>query len=92
MGSRQDNPDCKEVFELLSEYLDAELSPELCDLLRSHIENCHPCVEFLRSLEKTIELCKQYQPDVVPPPLAEQVRGDLRRAYNNFLASRKSSQ
>lgn len=92
MDSRRDNPDCKEIFELLSEYIDAELPPELCDSLRSHIEGCGPCVEFLHSLEKTIELCKRYRPDVAPPPLAEQIRRDLRRSYDNFLLSRKSSQ
>jgi anti-sigma factor (TIGR02949 family) len=91
MGPRRENPDCKEIFELLSEYIDAELPPELCDSLRKHIEGCGPCVEFLHSLEKTIELCKQYRPEIAPPPLAEHVRRDLRRAYDNFLVSRKSS-
>lgn len=92
MDSRRDNPDCKEIFDLLSEYIDAELTPELCDSLRSHIEGCGPCVEFLHSLEKTIELCKQYPSDVATPPVAEQMRAELRQAYDNFLASRKPSQ
>lgn len=92
MASRRQNPDCKAIFGLLSEYIDAELPPELCDSLRSHIQGCDPCVEFLRSLEKTIELCRQYRPDVPPHPLAEQIRSDLRQAYENFLRSRESSQ
>lgn len=81
--------DCKEIFALLSEYLDAELPPELCDRLTTHIQGCDPCVEFVESLRKTVELCRQYKPEVLPRPLAEQVRSDLRQAYETFLSSRK---
>jgi len=89
LSSKHNILDCKEIFALLSEYLDAELPPELCDSVTGHIEGCNPCVEFLQSLQKTVELCKQYRSDVIPPPLAEQVRRDLRQAYDNFVSTRK---
>jgi hypothetical protein len=87
--SKHTSPDCKEIFALLSEYIDAELPPELCDSVASHIEGCNPCIEFLQSLQKTAELCKQYRSDVLPPPLSEQMRRDLRQAYDIFISSRK---
>lgn len=92
MEFRQGNPDCKEIFELLSEYVDAELPPELCESLEKHIEGCGPCVEFLHSLEKTVELCRQYRPGVTPPPIADKMRRELRQAYDKFLVSRQRSE
>jgi anti-sigma factor RsiW len=92
MDSKHNSLECKEIFELLSEYIDAELPPELCDAVKNHIEGCDPCVEFVESLQKTVELCQQYRSDVIPPSLAEQVRRELRQAYDDFLSSRKASE
>jgi Putative zinc-finger len=92
MGSKHNSLDCKEIFALLSEYIDAELPPELCDCVTAHINGCDPCVEFLQSLRKTAELCQQYRPKVIPPLLAEQVRRDLRQAYDHFLSTRKAAE
>lgn len=92
MGSKHNSLDCKEIFALLSEYIDAELPPELCDSVTGHIEGCNPCVEFLQSLQKTVELCKQYRHDAIPSPLTEQVRRDLRQAYEKLLSTRKAAE
>jgi len=73
--------DCREVFALLSEYLDVELPPEECSRLREHIERCAPCVEFVESLKKSIELCRKFQPDAVPGPLPEATRQELLAAW-----------
>jgi hypothetical protein len=56
MDSTHNSLDCKEVFALLSEYLDAEPPPDLCDRVTAHIQGCDPCVEFVESLRKTIAL------------------------------------
>jgi anti-sigma factor RsiW len=92
MDSKHNGLECKEIFELLSEYIDAELTPELCDSVKRHIEGCGPCVEFVESLRKTVELCQQYRSGAIPPSLGEQVRRELRRAYDDFLSSRKAAE
>jgi len=51
--------ECKQIFAMLSEYLDQELPPTMCDQIGQHIEGCAPCVEFVKSLEKTIALCRE---------------------------------
>lgn len=90
--SKHNSLDCKEIFALLSEYIDVELPPELCDSVAAHIEGCNPCVDFLQSLQKTVELCRQYRSDAMPSPLAEQVRKELRRAYDTFLSTRNPAE
>lgn len=72
---------CREIFALLSQYLDRELSPELCDCLQKHIEDCPPCVEFLESLKKTVRLCQDLEPTHQPTPLPAALRQQLLAAY-----------
>jgi anti-sigma factor RsiW len=80
---------CREIFELLSEYLDLELPPEACAEIESHMADCAPCVEFAESLKKTIALCQEHQPGVMPLPLSEDAKTRLQAAWQQVLASRK---
>jgi anti-sigma factor RsiW len=73
--------ECRELFALLSEYLDIELPPEACEQIRKHIEDCEPCVAFVESLQKSIAICRQYQPDIRPTPLSSQALADLQAAW-----------
>ncbi len=81
-SSKLDDLSCRQIFALLSEYLDAELPPDLCEKLSGHIEGCAPCVEFVESLRKSVDLCREFKPDALPAPLAAEARANLRRAYD----------
>lgn len=70
---------CKEVFALLSDYLDLELPPENCDEIKRHLANCPPCVEFVESLRKTVGLCHGYEPGVTPAHLNAEFAPNSRR-------------
>jgi hypothetical protein len=77
----QDNRDCREIFALLSDYLDLELPPESCDRMRDHIENCAPCVEFVESLRRTVDLCRKYEPSTMPSAMSSEARERLLSAW-----------
>ena len=62
MESDERTEKCKEIFSLLSEYLNLELPPEACQEIETHLAGCPPCIEFAESLRKTVELCRRYQP------------------------------
>jgi anti-sigma factor RsiW len=79
-----DELSCQQIFAMLSQYLDAELPPDLCEKLSGHIEGCAPCVAFVQSLRQSVNLCRQYQPDALPAPLADDLRAKLRRAYEGL--------
>lgn len=79
---------CKDVFAALSEYLDLELPPDACEKIEAHLAGCAPCVEFVESLRKTVELCRQYQPSELPAPIGKQAREQLLDAYRKSLAGR----
>jgi RNA polymerase sigma-70 factor, ECF subfamily len=80
---------CKEMFSLLSEYLNLELPPETCAEMEAHLSGCSHCIEFTESLRKTIDLCRQYPPAELPAPMGEQARKELLDAWQRMLAARK---
>jgi anti-sigma factor (TIGR02949 family) len=84
--------ECKNLFALLSEYLDQELPPDACEHIRAHIAGCPPCVEFVNSLERSVELLRGHRTGEAPGPLPQAVREDLRAAYRRVLAARAGGQ
>jgi hypothetical protein len=45
---------CKELVELVTDYLDDVLPPDVRDDLRRHLDGCDGCVEYVRQIEFTI--------------------------------------
>lgn len=76
--------DCKQIFAVLSQYLDQELQAEDCEAIRAHIAACAPCVEFVESLKKSVALCGRAVEPVTP--VSAETREKLMAA---FLASRE---
>jgi anti-sigma factor RsiW len=81
MDSSENTEKCKELFALLSDYLDFELPPEACQQIEAHLTGCPPCIEFVESLRKTVELCRGYRPTELPEPMTKQAREQLADAY-----------
>lgn len=81
---------CKEIFALLSDYLNLDLPPDACAEIDSHLAGCAPCIEFAASLRKTVELCRGYRPADLPEPIGAQAREQLVEAYQKMLKARQS--
>ncbi len=89
MNMQEPSERCKEIFAVLSEYLDMELAPASCQELESHLEGCRPCIEFVESLRKSIVLCREYSPTELPKPLSKEAHRELQEAYQGMLSARK---
>jgi RNA polymerase sigma-70 factor (ECF subfamily) len=76
--------DCQAIFALLSEYLDGQLPPATCEELEGHIRDCPPCVAFVNSLKKSVNLCRDYSSTAEPPPLDPHVKEQLRKSYQRL--------
>ena len=81
---------CREIFAELSAYLDAELPEDACQEIEEHMAGCVPCIEFVNSLRKTVEICRRYEPGALPEPLTARARDQLFAAYRNMLSARRS--
>ena len=69
---------CKEILEKLSEYIDEELDPSLCDEIDGHMGDCPPCVAFMNTLKKTVKLFNKAGQEVSIP-------GDVQSRLHDFL-------
>ena len=76
---------CRELFERLSEYVDGDLSQEICEEIRRHMEGCDPCVVFAKTLKTTADLCRRLPSRPIPPEVA----ADLRAVLATHIPKRK---
>lgn len=65
---------CREILERLSDYIDEELDPSICDEIEKHMDGCSPCIAFLNTLKKTVKLYNTAGREVTIP---EEVSNDL---------------
>jgi anti-sigma factor RsiW len=65
---------CRELLASLSDYVDGELSENLCAELERHLVKCENCRIVVDTLQKTIDL---YHEERVPEPLPLDVRDRL---------------
>lgn len=63
----QKHTDCKEYLKQLSDYVDGELSAELCTSLERHMQGCTNCRIVVDTLRKTIDLYQEESQDEVLP-------------------------
>lgn len=69
--------ECREVVDLLTEYLEGDLTPEEARRLEGHLANCDACSGFLASL-RTVRAA-------AGTAKAADVPEDCRRALRSFL-------
>jgi anti-sigma factor RsiW len=82
--------DCSPIFAMLSEYLDRELPPATCGELEEHLRDCPECIQFVDSLRRSIELCREYGASRPSEPVDPKAAADLRAAYERMLAKRRN--
>jgi anti-sigma factor RsiW len=47
---------CKEAIDVLGDYLEESLTPDLADALERHLRDCAPCRAYLNTYRKTRDL------------------------------------
>ncbi len=47
---------CKDLLKTISDYLDGDISAEVCAELEKHLAECENCTVVVNTLKKTIEL------------------------------------
>ncbi len=68
------NQNCHYLLSSLSEYVDGDLSDELCLEIERHMANCENCQIVINTLQKTVDL---YHKTAVPPDIPADVRDRL---------------
>jgi anti-sigma factor RsiW len=68
---------CRELVELVTDYLDGALAPEVTDAVEQHLRECDACAEYLRQIEATIAVTGH----LPVTPLSDRVRDEILAAY-----------
>jgi anti-sigma factor RsiW len=51
---------CKEVTDLIMEYLNGSMSPDVALAFEAHLADCPDCIAFLNTYKKTVELTRSF--------------------------------
>jgi len=70
--------ECREIAELLGEYLEGTLPRQTLELLEWHIEGCAPCVAFVNTYRGTINAARKLREVDIPPELKKRLLAVLR--------------
>jgi predicted anti-sigma-YlaC factor YlaD len=71
---------CKELVELVTEYLDGTLAADLRMKMEDHLSRCDGCTNYLEQMRQTIRLTGQVREE----SLTSQQRDDLLRLFRDW--------
>ena len=70
--------ECRQIADLLGDYLDGTLPKSTRELLEWHIEGCPPCVAFVNTYRGTINAATKLREVQVPSELKKRLLAVLR--------------
>ena len=76
--SDQADLECRQIAELLGDYLDGTLPRATRELLEWHIEGCPPCVAFVNTYRGAVKATQKLRAVEIPPELKQRLRSVLK--------------
>ncbi len=73
------NDKCKKIMECLSDYLDGEMSEELCEMVEKHVKECEECMCFVDGLKTTVQCLQSLPADKIPENIEKSVLENLKK-------------
>ena len=65
---------CRQIIEVLADYLDQVLSPETARQLEAHLRDCPACMAYLKTYRRTRELVGKAGRIEMPEELKRRLR------------------
>lgn len=69
---------CRQIVDLLVDYLDGSLDRPTAESLHAHLEGCPPCIAFLNTYKGTVKAARKLTETDIPPELKERLLSFLR--------------
>jgi hypothetical protein len=70
--------ECRQIADLLADYLDGNLPKRMVELIEWHIEGCGPCVAFVNTYRGTIKATRTLQQTEIPSELKKRLLAVLK--------------
>jgi anti-sigma factor RsiW len=68
---------CRELAELLIDFVSGSLPPEHEGRIKKHLHDCPPCEMYVKTYQLTIQLTRQLPCEPMPPALVARLRQAL---------------
>jgi anti-sigma factor RsiW len=81
---------CRDVVDLLLDYLEGALDADTRATLQCHFDDCAPCLTYLRTYDRSRRLVGSVARGDTPEPLPELVVERLRQLLRRRLQSERS--
>ncbi len=78
--AKQARMTCRRAIDLLADYLEATLGPEVATDLEQHLEGCAPCRAYLATYAKTRAVAASAARAEMPAEMQQRVRQFLLKA------------
>ena len=69
---------CHEAIDILADYLDAALTPDVLAQLEAHLRVCAPCRAYLATYKRAAELAAKVNRVEMPPEVRQRLSEFLR--------------
>lgn len=69
---------CREAIDVLDDYLESTLTPDVLEKLEAHLRVCAPCRAYLATYERTARLAAKVNRVEMPP--------EVKRRLHDFLS------
>jgi anti-sigma factor RsiW len=78
---REELPTCREVVELVTEYLEGQMAPDAQERFEMHLAICEPCVTYLEQIRLTMGATRVLD----EPPMSDPQRDSLIAAFRELF-------
>ena len=72
---------CDELLQALSDYVDGDVDPSICEEFEDHLAGCNPCQIVVDNVRKTIALFKAGEPYPMPGEFQRRLHASLRARW-----------
>ncbi len=69
----RDDVKCREVVDVLTDYLEGAMPPEQRAALEQHLLTCEGCTNYVEQLRMSIALTGRLQEEDVPPQVMDRI-------------------
>lgn len=74
---------CRELTELVGDYVDGDLDPGARLRFELHIDGCEPCRQYVEQ----VRLVRDSMPILPPPPMPAEVEVEMRERFRLWRAT-----
>ena len=73
------NKNCKQISDLVFDYLNDKLRPDVRREFQQHLRICPDCVHFLNTYKKTVSVTGTVRPEEIPAKVKDNILDFLRK-------------